>query len=153
MNRLRREHRTKLAAAPREIAGINRRSKEIMELLLQGFRDEAWKDELRRLDERRTELKATFAAAQKGPPLPALHRNMKEIFRRKAMQLAAALAHEDEEQREPARQALRGFLDKIVIPPGDGLLQVVGNLGEMLTAASGRTSSAAVAYVGCGGGI
>ena len=70
---------------------------------------------------------------------------MAEIFRQKTMQLAAALAHEDEEQRGAARQALRGFIDHIVIPPGTGLLQVVGDLGEMLTAASGRTSSAAVA--------
>jgi hypothetical protein len=46
MNRLRREHRTKLTAAPREIASINGRSKDILELLLQGFRDEAWKEEL-----------------------------------------------------------------------------------------------------------
>ena len=26
------------------------------------------------------------------------------------------------EQREAARQTLRGFIDRIVIPPGDGLL-------------------------------
>ena len=64
-----------------------------------------------------------------------------------------SMDHEDEEQRESARQVLRGFIDRIVIPPGDGLLQVVGNLGEMLKVAGGRTGSAAVAYVGCGGGI
>ncbi len=58
MNRLRREHRVTLAAAPREIASLDRRSKEILELLLQGFRDEAWKEELRRLEARRTELQA-----------------------------------------------------------------------------------------------
>ena len=28
--------------------------------------------------------------------------------------------------------------DRIVIPPGDALPQVVGNFGEMLTAANGR---------------
>ena len=58
LNRLRREHRTQLASVPREIATIDRRSKEILELLLQGFRDESWKEELRKLDCRRTELKA-----------------------------------------------------------------------------------------------
>jgi len=47
----------------------------------------------------------------------------------------------DKQQRESARQALRGFIERIVIPPGDELLQVVGNLGEMLTAASGRDRS------------
>jgi hypothetical protein len=30
-----------------------------------------------------------------------------------------ALEHEDAELREKARQALRGFIDQIVIPPGD----------------------------------
>jgi len=67
--------------------------------------------------------------------------------------LPAALEHDA--GRDAARLALRGFLEKIVIPPGDGLLQVLGNLGEMLTAASGRNGSvlAAVGNVGCGGGI
>ena len=153
MNRLRREHRTKLTAAPREIASINRRSKEILELLLQGFRDEAWKEELRILEQRRTKLQAALANVETEPALPALHPHMAEAFRHKTTQLAAALEHEDEEQRESARLALRGFIDHIVIPPADGLLQVVGNLGEMLKAAGGRTGSAAVAYVGCGGGI
>ena len=56
--------------------------------------------------------------------------------------------------RETARQALRGFIDRIVIPPDDALLQVVGNLGSMLTAANGRNGSALVAVGngGCGGG-
>jgi hypothetical protein len=46
-------------------------------------------------------------------------------------------------------------LDKIIIPPGDGQLRVVVNLGEMLTAATGwdGTRLAAVVSVGCGGGI
>ena len=122
----------------REIVGLDRHSKEILDLLLQGFRDEAWKDELKSLDQRRTDLKAMLAAAAKEPPLPALHTHMAEVFRHKTMQLAAALEHEDEEEREAARQALRGFIDRIVIPPGDALLQVVGNFGEMLTAANGR---------------
>ena len=78
---------------------------------------------------------------------------MAEIFRQKTMQLAATLEHPDEARRESARQALRGFIDRVLIPPGDGLLQVVGNLGEMLAAAGGRDGSAAVGYVGCGGGI
>ena len=148
MNRLRREHRVQMAAAPREIAAINRRSKEIMELLLQGFRDDAWKDELRQIEARRAELTATLAAADAAPPLPALHPQMAGVYRAKTEQLAAALGHEDDEQRDAARQAIRGFLDRIMIPPGDGLLQVVG---KMLTAAGGRNGSAAVGYVGFGG--
>ena len=40
LNLLRREQRTQLASAPREIAGIKRRSQEILKLLLEGFRNE-----------------------------------------------------------------------------------------------------------------
>ncbi len=36
LNQERRAHRTQLAGAPREILALNRRSKEILELLLQG---------------------------------------------------------------------------------------------------------------------
>ena len=151
MNRLRREHRTKVATVPREIAGIERRQQELTKLLIEGFRSEGWKRELVELDERKAELTAAIAAAEVDPPPPALHPAMAEVFRQKTTMLAAALEHDEE--HDAARQALRGFLDKIVIPPGDGLLQVVGNLGEMLTAASGRNGAvvAAVGYGGCGG--
>jgi hypothetical protein len=79
--------------------------------------------------------------------------NIAEVFCRKTATLTAGLEHD--EQRDAARQALRGFLEKIVIPPGDELLQVVGNFGEMLAAASrrGRSRVEAVGYVGCGGRI
>lgn len=78
---------------------------------------------------------------------------MAEVYRQKATTLAAALEHDAE--RDAARLALRGFLEKIVIPPAEGLLQVVGNLGAMLAAAHGRRDPAvaAVGYVGCGGRI
>ena len=48
-----------------------------------------------------------------------------------------------------------GFLDKIVIPAGEGLLQSVGNLGTIFAAAQSRSQSRSIAvgYVGCGGGI
>ena len=80
-----------------------------------------------------------IAAGKAEPTPPALHPNMARVFEQKIEQLAAALEHEDAEFRETARQALRGFIDRIVIPPGDGLLQVVGNFGEMFAASRGDT--------------
>jgi hypothetical protein len=143
----------KLSAAPREVASIDRRVQEILNLLLEGFRNEAFKDELRKLDMRKAELTAAIAAAEMDPPMPALHPNRAEVFREKSATLAAGLEHDD--QRDHARQALRNFVDKIVIPPGGGLLQVVGNLGAMLDAAAGQKlpGRQAVGNVGCGGGI
>ena len=76
---------------------------------------------------------------------------MARVFEQRNGQLQA-LEHEDAELREKARQALRGFIDRIVIPPGDALLQIVGDFGSMFTAAGGDSSAlAAVGNVGCGG--
>ena len=85
------------------------------------------------------------------PAFPALHPNMAEVFRQKATALSMGLQHDD--QRDAAREALRGFVQAIVIPPGDDLLQVTGNLGAMLDAAAGQKMPGrqAVGYVGCGG--
>jgi site-specific DNA recombinase len=114
------------------------RSKEILELLLQGFGDNAWKLELAQIERRRAELETTIAASEAEPVLPALHPHLATVYRQKVERLAAALAHEDEDQREAARSALRGFIDQIVIPPRDALLEVRGDLGKMLTAAAGE---------------
>lgn len=92
-----------------------------------------------------------MAMADVDPPLPAFHPKMADMFRQKATTLAAGLEHD--EQRDAARQSLRGLISKIVIPPGDELLQVVGNLGSMLATAQGRgeSRSSVVGDVGCGG--
>jgi hypothetical protein len=105
---------------------------------------EAWKQEVTQNEARRGELQAIVAAAEAEPSLPALHPRMADVFRQKTVQFAAALEHSDDAQREAARSTPRGFIDRIVILPGEGLLQVVGNLGETLTAAGGRSGSATV---------
>ncbi len=156
LNRLRREHRAKLAAAPRRLMAINRRSKEILELLLNGFRDNAWKLELADIERERLSLEAAIAASATEPALPALHPQMATIYRQKVERLADALQHPDEEQREAARTSLRGFIDAIIIPVGNGLLEVRGDLGRMLAAVAGEREGsllAAVVESGCGGGI
>jgi site-specific DNA recombinase len=145
----RREHLAQRAGARREFTAVEREIKKLIQALKDGVSGASIKDELLTLEARKAAL--TIALAE--PPLPALHPHMAEVFRQKATTLAAGLEHD--EQRDAARQALRGFLEKIVIPPGDGLLQVVGNLGAMLAAAQGRNqaSQSTVGYVGCGGGI
>jgi hypothetical protein len=110
------------------------------------MRCDTWKTELVTQDARKAELTAALAE----PPAPTLHPRMADIFREKATTLAARLEHDD--RRDAAREALRGFLEKIVIPPGHGLLQVIGNVGSMLAAAQGRAlKNGTVGYVGCGG--
>lgn len=148
MTLLRRQHLAQSAGARGELAAVERRLAEILKALGDGYRSEAWKAELVTLDAR----KAALTAAVTGTPLPALHPKMADVFRKKATTLAAGLEHD--EQRDAARQALRGFVERIEIPPGDELLRVVGHLGSMLAAAQGRAhSQTSVINGGCGGGI
>jgi len=140
----RREHLAHMTGVRQELVLIDRRLNEILKAFSEGLRSESWKADLLNLDAR----KAALTIALSEPPLPALHPHMAEVFRQRATTLVAALEHDA--QRDAARQALRGFLDKIVIPPGEEPLQVVGNLGSMLAAAQGRSKAAG--YVGCGGG-
>ena len=63
------------------------------------------------------------------------------------------LALETGDEQGAARAELRGFIEKIIIPPDDELLQVVGNLGLMLAAANGKADGEAVGQSGCGGRI
>jgi hypothetical protein len=147
-----RSARPSRADAPRQLASINARSKQILELLLNGFRDEAWKQELQQIEQRRNELEAVIAAGKAEPPPPALHPNMARVFEQKIEQLAVALEHEDAELREKARQALR-----VHRPDRDSVGRCTSagcrGFGLMLTAASGRDGSAlaAVGNDGCGG--
>ena len=136
-----------MAGARREFAAVEREIRALVQAIKDGVSALAIKNELMTLEARKAEL--TIALTE--PPLPALHPELPKVFRQKAMTLAAGLEHD--EQRDAARQALRGFLEKIVIPPGDGLLQVVGNVGSMLNAAQSPADSSAIAvgYVGCGG--
>ena len=53
-----------------------------------------------------------------------------------AYRLSGRDSLESDDKRDKARLELRGFVDRIVIPQ-DGLLEVVGNLGMMLSAAQG----------------
>ncbi|WP_291988246.1 recombinase family protein [Luteitalea sp.] len=153
-NRIRAESQSKLVNARRELEGIDRRQMQILGYLNAGFGEvESWKAEVRQNELRRAELQAVVTAASTEPTPPVLHASMAVIFENKVRQLAAALSHDDIELRESARSTLRGFIDRIVIPPGDDLLRVVGRLGEMLTAAGAKGASAAVGNVGCGGGI
>jgi site-specific DNA recombinase len=77
MTRRRRDHMAQLAGARRELTAVERRQKEILNALAEGYRCEAWKAELLALDAKKENLTAALAE----PPLPALHPKMAEVFR------------------------------------------------------------------------
>jgi DNA invertase Pin-like site-specific DNA recombinase len=146
LTRLRREQLASQAGQRHELAGVERRLKEIVRAISEGYRSESMKTELQDLEEKKARLTASLVV----PQVPALHPNMAHIYREKATALAAGLV--DEAHLDEARQAVRGFIERIEIPP-DGLLQVVGSLGTMLELAQGRLKPGAIAcgIDGCGG--
>ncbi len=147
------EQRARLSTAKRDLERVKREMQQVIEAIKSGFAPSELKAEMDPLQQRKATLLAALEAGDERPPL--VHPGMADVYRAKVEQLAAALEHEDDEQRERAREALRGFIDRIVIPPGDELLQVVGNFGMMLEAAAGHKmpDRQAVAIVGCGGRI
>ena len=100
-------------------------------------------------------LMAQLPPAPLAPPPP----DVATVLRDYQPVTADRLTHPDADNWLMIRRTYDGWgyspLTQIVIPPGDGLLQVVGNFGSMLTAAQGlvQPGTNAVGYAGCGGGI
>ena len=63
------------------------------------------------LQRRKTTLPAAVEVGDERPPV--LHPGMADVCRSQAQQLSAALEHHDVGQRERAREALRGFIDRL----------------------------------------
>ena len=76
------------------------------------------------------ELEATIAAAESEPAMPALHPHLATVFREKVERLASALVHENEEQREAARGALRGLCRRLSFHPAMGSWKCEGISGR-----------------------
>jgi hypothetical protein len=151
-NRLRMEERERQAATNAELTRVAKEIRGVIDAIKAGVPGAEVKAEMEGLQARKAALEAQLESMTQ--PEPLLHPSMADVYRRKATQLATALESEDVDVREPARSEIRALITTIVIPAGDAMLQVTGNLGEMLAmAASGpdRSTLAAVAHSGCGG--
>ena len=91
------------------------------------------------LQARKESLLAQLATAD--APVPLLHPNLAALYREKVATLASAL--QNAESRSEAAEALRGFVDAIVlVPAGEELrVELKGNLAAMLSAAQNAKRS------------
>lgn len=137
LQRLRTAHVAGQASDRQRLARVERREREIVDAIADGFRSDALRVELAALEREKAQILPRLSAP-KMPPVPSA--NLARIFREKVAQFTAALS--DATQSIGAREALRRYIDRIVIPV-DGLLTVVGN-----PAAMGLEPGATV---GCGG--
>ena len=133
-NRLRMEQRAGLSGAKRDLERTRREIEKVIDAIVGGYAGPELKDRTAVLQAKKDALIAQLAVADE--PLPLLHPNMASTYQHHVERLVNALST-GEEESGVAREALRALVNKIVVPP-EGLLQVVGIVGEMLGLAAGR---------------
>jgi hypothetical protein len=106
-----------LAALEREQSKLVRQIRNVLELMKEGHGTLAMVRELRSLEERHAALATDIATVATAEPMPALHPNLPELYRRKVEALEDAL-------REPMTQAaaidaLRSLIDAILVYPDE----------------------------------
>jgi site-specific DNA recombinase len=103
-----------------EIGKVERQIAAIVAAVKDGLYHAAMKDELTRLEERRTTLTQELSAEP--APAPAIHPNLAELYRRKVESLHEAL--NEEGTRAEAAEALRTLIEEIRLVPQDGRLRI-----------------------------
>ncbi|WP_082342915.1 MULTISPECIES: recombinase family protein [unclassified Shinella] len=132
MNRLRMEGRAGIAAAEAEVARIDRELDTLLNLILKGGAADAINAKMVLLEARKKELALFLAEAEEPPPL--LHPAMALQYRNRVQQLYEALQDEEEEKRIEAADILRSLVDRIVLTPVEGKVEidVQGDLAGIL---------------------
>jgi len=145
MNRLRVEGRAGIATTEAEIARIDREIDTLVNMILKGGAADAINAKLLTLESRKWELQRFLAEAQEPPPM--LHPSMALQYRRRVQQLYDALQGDDEERRVEAAEVLRTLVDKIILTPLNGKLEidVQGDLAGILAISVQSKNPAALA--------
>ena len=120
----------------RDLAEVTRRHSGLIDAIADGLRTPGLKEQLERLEHRKTEL--AQAIAQAPPTAPQLHPNLAELYRRKVAELQRAL--EDPSLRNEALTILRSLIDHVVITPADSGFEVdfVGEIANMIKVPGGQ---------------
>ncbi|AZI38185.1 recombinase family protein [Caenibius tardaugens NBRC 16725] len=132
MNRLRMEGRAGIASAEAEMSKIDRELDTLLNLILKGGAADAINAKMVVLEQRKKELALFLAEAEEPPPL--LHPSMALQYRKRVQQFYEALQGEEEEKRIEAADVLRSLVDKIVLTPFEGKIEidVQGDLAGIL---------------------
>ncbi len=133
----------------RDLEKANRDLKRIVQAIKDGIPALTLKDELMTLETTKTELETRLATAPE--PIPRLHPNLAEVYRKKVANLADAL--NEENTPSEAAEAIRGLIDEIRLVPKDGDLKIelYGELAALIALANehprGKTSGVQVTLV------
>jgi len=128
-NPARMEQPERIAATKREFDRVTRDIQKIIEAILAGIPGDELKAKMEELQSRKATLLLEMARLEE--PEPLLHPSLGHLCRQKVEQLAAALEAAHEIERERAKGAIRGFIERIVIPIDEHQpLQVSGISGR-----------------------
>lgn len=120
-----------------ELDQVERQLSGLIDALADGFRGAGLQERLDGLSARREALRAEVAALESTQDVPALHRNLAEVYRDKVARLQEGLAANEGREVLEATRALVARLE--VHPPaaegGRARLELVGDLSAMLAAA------------------
>ena len=142
MNAANRELGARRAGLEQQQAKLARQIRNLLELIKDGHGGAAMAAELRDLERRQEALAADVAAAGAPEPVPVLHPNLPELYRRRVERLEASLG--DPATAMAATEALRELINAIQVHPGERrgevAIELRGDLAAFLHAAEGRES-------------
>ena len=139
------EARSGIGSAEAKIAKIDRELARLLTAIKAGGPIEAVVEDMKRLEQRKNELKSFLAEADEPPPM--LHPSMALQYRKRVQQLYEALQGDDEARRVEAADTLRTLVDQIILTPaGDRLeIDVQGDLAGILAISAQSKNPAALA--------
>ena len=156
-NAANRERGNRQAMLQAQAGKLARQVRHLLDLMKEGRGSQAMVEELREIERRQAALASEIAAAGTPEPVPVLHPNLPELYRRKVETLEAAL--KDPAAAAAAMEALRGLIEAIEVFPGAkrGEISVVlrGDLAAFLHlneaggAGPGRDAKKAALLVSC----
>ena len=129
-NRLAAERDHARNRAQRDLERTTREIGRIIQAIKDGVPAMTLKDELMALEARKADLERAVTDAP--APIPRLHPNLAEVYRRKVADLHEAL--NTDVNRAAAAEALRALIDEIRLTPKDGELRIelFGDLAALL---------------------
>jgi len=134
VNRQAAEQDVRRNRAARDLEKTERDIKRVIEAIKAGAPGAAVKDEMATLEARRIDLLGQLEGAP--PPMPRLHPNIAEVYRRKVDNLAEAL--NEERTCAEAAQCIRELIEEIRLVPDNGTLRIelYGQLAALINLAN-----------------
>ncbi len=120
-NRIAAEGEQQAIAKRTQLADVTRRLDGLIDAISDGLRSPGLKAKLDQLEAEKAELEREVAEAPK--PVPRLHPNLAEIYRRKVADLRTAL--EDPDLRQEALTILRSLIVSVTVSPEEDGFEVV----------------------------